>query len=261
MFVALRSRKRFREVTVTSSKIVIALGLVSAINSVSCEPLSRPMTEREQTAAVGGIVGGASGALIGSLVGSAVTGGLHGMPLGALAGYFVGDRMAQDDRRADSRLEESTKEIEWLRRENERLRNLLDYLRADSTVDGANRATVAALPAPIDPVLSAHRNRVSAPVSESAAISSGNSSCMGKPVNAASNGIDFSAVSEDVGVFELTQDTGVGARWRHDFWCFRVAAALRDLAGKSAGSEEAMARLRREHGGARQSIDSSIAAR
>jgi hypothetical protein len=97
------------------TKLAIGVGLLAAISAASCVPLERPVTEREQAAAVGGLVGGAGGAIIGSLIGSAVAGGLHGLPLGAVAGYYVGDRMAQEDRLAGSRLEQSAKEIEWLR--------------------------------------------------------------------------------------------------------------------------------------------------
>ncbi|HWO43209.1 MAG TPA: hypothetical protein VNO43_15510 [Candidatus Eisenbacteria bacterium] len=99
-----------------------ALLALIALVSASCAPLSRPVTHREQTAAVGALAGGAGGAIIGSLVGSAVTGGLFGMPIGAVAGYYLGDRMAQEDRIAQARLEERDAEIERLRRENERLR-------------------------------------------------------------------------------------------------------------------------------------------
>ena len=81
--------------------------------------LSRP---REQTAAAGGLAGGATGAIIESFAGGAVTGGLFGMPMGALAGYYVGDQMAREERIEQARLEDREAEIERLRRENERLR-------------------------------------------------------------------------------------------------------------------------------------------
>lgn len=103
-------------------KLTIALGLLLAMGSVSCAPLSRPVTQREQTAAVGALAGGAGGALIGSFVGSAVTGGLFGMPIGAIAGYYIGDQMAQQERLAQARMDDREAEIERLRRENERLR-------------------------------------------------------------------------------------------------------------------------------------------
>jgi hypothetical protein len=75
--------------------------------------------------------------------------------------------------------------------------------------------------------------------------------------------IDFTLVPANAGMFELTQDTGVGARWRHDFWCTRLAAVFRDLAThrKSAGFAEAMSRLRRQNEEGRPSADSAIARR
>lgn len=100
----------------------ILLALVIATGSVSCAPLSRPVTQREQTAGIGALAGGAGGAIIGSFIGSAVTGGLFGMPLGALAGYYIGDRMSQEDRLAQVRVDERDAEIERLRKENDRLR-------------------------------------------------------------------------------------------------------------------------------------------
>jgi hypothetical protein len=44
------------------------------------------------------------------------------MPIGALAGYYVGDQMAREERIEQARLEDREAEIERLRRENERLR-------------------------------------------------------------------------------------------------------------------------------------------
>ena len=80
------------------------------------------MTQREQTAAVGGLAGGATGAIIGSMAGGAVAGGLFGIPIGAVAGYYVGDQMAREDRMEQARLDEREQELGRLRRENERLR-------------------------------------------------------------------------------------------------------------------------------------------
>jgi outer membrane lipoprotein SlyB len=100
----------------------ILLALVIATGSVSCAPLSRPVTQREQTAGIGALAGGAGGAIIGSFVGSAVTGGLFGLPIGALAGYYIGDRLSQEDRVAQARIEEREAEIDRLRRDNDRLR-------------------------------------------------------------------------------------------------------------------------------------------
>jgi hypothetical protein len=71
-------------------------------------------------------VGGAGGAIIGSFAGSAVTGGLFGLPIGALAGYYIGDQMARQNRTEQQRLDEREQEIERLRRENERLRDQMN---------------------------------------------------------------------------------------------------------------------------------------
>ena len=71
------------------SKVLPGVMGVLLIGSASCAPLSRPVTQREQTAAVGGLAGGATGAIIGSMAGGAVAGGLFGIPIGAVAGYFV----------------------------------------------------------------------------------------------------------------------------------------------------------------------------
>lgn len=101
--------------------LLVAAALV-ALGAIGCAPLSRPPTQREQTAAVGALAGGAGGAIIGSFAGSAVAGGLFGMPLGAVAGYYIGDQMAREERLAQARLEERDAEIERLRRENQRLR-------------------------------------------------------------------------------------------------------------------------------------------
>jgi outer membrane lipoprotein SlyB len=101
--------------------LTVLLGAVIATSS-SCAPLSRPVTQREQTAGAGAVVGGAGGAIIGSVAGSAVTGGLFGLPIGALAGYYLGDQMEREERIEQARLEEREQEIERLRRENQRLR-------------------------------------------------------------------------------------------------------------------------------------------
>lgn len=96
--------------------IVAGLALLGALSG--CAALSSPITQREQTAGIGGLAGGAAGAIIGSFTGSAVAGGLFGIPLGAVAGYFIGDQMSRD-REAQS---EKTTELARLREENERLK-------------------------------------------------------------------------------------------------------------------------------------------
>jgi hypothetical protein len=109
------------------TRLAIALALMIAIGTASCSPpLSRPVTQREQTAGIGALAGGAGGAIIGSFVGSAVTGGLFGLPIGALAGYYIGDRMSQDNRVAQARIDDRDSEISRLRAENERLRRQLE---------------------------------------------------------------------------------------------------------------------------------------
>lgn len=102
--------------------ISVASGLALALSAAGCGQLSKQPTEREQTAAVGGLAGGASGAIIGSMAGSAVAGGLFGIPLGAVAGYYVGDQLASREDSMRSRMDEQEREIERLRRENERFR-------------------------------------------------------------------------------------------------------------------------------------------
>jgi hypothetical protein len=110
--------------------VLTALGIGLIFGAVSCAPqVSRPVTEREKTAALGGLAGGATGALIGSMTGSAVAGGLFGIPLGAVAGWYIGDQMAFMQERDQRRFDERETEIERLRRENERLRRDNDDIR------------------------------------------------------------------------------------------------------------------------------------
>lgn len=102
--------------------ISVALGFAIAAISLGCAPLSSPPTERERTAAIGGLAGGAGGAIIGSMAGGAVAGGLFGIPIGAVTGWYIGDYMAREDRLAQTRLDERDAELNRLRRENDRLR-------------------------------------------------------------------------------------------------------------------------------------------
>jgi len=102
--------------------IAMVLGLVLAAGSAGCAQLSRDPTQREQTAAWGGLAGGAAGAIIGSFAGSALAGGLFGIPIGAVAGYYIGDQIASGNKSAQDRTDEREREIERLRQENERLR-------------------------------------------------------------------------------------------------------------------------------------------
>ena len=102
--------------------IAVVLGLVLVGSLTGCATLSGPPSERERTAAIGGLAGGAAGAIIGSFAGSAVAGGLFGIPLGAFAGYFIGDQLASNERAMQARSVDRDDEIERLRQENERLR-------------------------------------------------------------------------------------------------------------------------------------------
>lgn len=103
----------------------IILGTTLLLSSASCGFLTRPPTEREATAGLGGLIGGASGAIIGSFAGSAVAGGLFGIPLGALVGYYIGDQWGMPGGTREARASETSakdSELARLRDENERLR-------------------------------------------------------------------------------------------------------------------------------------------
>jgi hypothetical protein len=93
----------------------VLVGGALMAGSVSCGHLTSQPTEREQSAAVGGLTGGAAGAIIGSMTGGAVAGG-------AVAGYYIGDQMVQRETLAQNRIDEGQEELERLRRENQRLR-------------------------------------------------------------------------------------------------------------------------------------------
>jgi outer membrane lipoprotein SlyB len=112
-----------------SRSTLTALGAVLVFGAVSCAPqASRPLTEREKTAAIGGLAGGATGAIIGSMTGSALAGGLFGIPLGAVAGWYLGDQYDV----ALQRERDRDVEIERLRLENERLRRESEDIRRPS---------------------------------------------------------------------------------------------------------------------------------
>jgi len=114
-------------------------GIAVVATTLGCANLTRDLTQREQTAALGGLAGGAGGAIIGSFAGSAVAGGLFGMPIGAVAGWYIGDQMARSERARDARIEENQNEIERLRRENERLRREADDRRARAAQEPPER--------------------------------------------------------------------------------------------------------------------------
>ena len=98
---------------------VLAIVLLVSISGCA---LMTPPTQREQTAALGALSGGAAGALIGSFAGSAITGGLFGMPLGAIAGYYIGDQMRSRAVTEEAASKERATELARLREENERLK-------------------------------------------------------------------------------------------------------------------------------------------
>ncbi|MGH7824459.1 MAG: OmpA family protein [Candidatus Binatia bacterium] len=124
--------------------LLLALALLAA--STGCGMLSRPPTQREQTAGIGALAGGLGGAIIGSFAGSAVTGGLFGMPLGALAGYYIGDQWLRDRDTREARSQELDKELARLREENERLQR---QARASSRpAEAIGSGTLASTPKP-----------------------------------------------------------------------------------------------------------------
>jgi outer membrane protein OmpA-like peptidoglycan-associated protein len=106
------------------SSIVLTVALLL---TAGCA-LNRPPTQREQITGIGGLGGGLAGAIIGSVTGSAVAGGLVGLPLGALAGYYIGDHWSIQP--SEARAQEKDTEVTRLREENARLSEQL--ARADS---------------------------------------------------------------------------------------------------------------------------------
>jgi hypothetical protein len=124
--------------------LLTAMGVVLLFGAASCAPqASTPVTERERTAVIGGLLGGASGAVIGSMAGSAVAGGLFGIPLGAVAGWYIGDQYQIALTRDRQRMEERDSELDRLRRENERLRRENDDIRRPSAEQGSSSDRVA----------------------------------------------------------------------------------------------------------------------
>jgi osmotically inducible lipoprotein OsmB len=87
---------------------------------------SSPITTREQGGLIGAGLGAGTGAIIGSTVGHAAVGALVGGPVGLIAGALIGDHlMGQERRQAEQSFQsdENQREIERLRRENQRLRD------------------------------------------------------------------------------------------------------------------------------------------
>jgi osmotically inducible lipoprotein OsmB len=86
---------------------------------------STPITTREQGGLVGAGLGAGTGAIIGSTVGHPAVGALIGGPVGLIAGALIGDHlMGQERRQQDQAIQsdQNEREIERLRRENQRLR-------------------------------------------------------------------------------------------------------------------------------------------
>lgn len=99
---------------------VIMCGLVGAVGACSA-----PITTREQGGLIGAGLGAGTGAIIGSTVGHAAVGALIGGPVGLIAGALIGDHlMGQEMRQQDQTIQsdQNQRELERLRRENERLR-------------------------------------------------------------------------------------------------------------------------------------------
>jgi len=83
---------------------------------------SAPITTREQGGLIGAGLGAGSGAIIGSTVGHAAVGALIGGPVGLLAGALIGDHLMAQERRQQEQTVENERELDRLRRENQRLR-------------------------------------------------------------------------------------------------------------------------------------------
>ncbi len=72
---------------------LFVLVLLATLVTTGCAGL----TAREKGALVGGAGGAAGGALLGAAAGNAAIGAAIGGPVGLLGGYFLGDRLFQDD--------------------------------------------------------------------------------------------------------------------------------------------------------------------
>ena len=101
--------------------IALFLALVLSINMGCAEPLSK----REQGGLIGGGLGAGAGAIIGSTVGHAAVGALIGGPIGLIGGALIGDRLMSQDKKQNEQqfqIDRNRDELEWLRRENQKLR-------------------------------------------------------------------------------------------------------------------------------------------
>jgi len=104
-------------------KAVRGMALLSLI--VALAGCSAPISTREQGGLIGAGLGAGTGAIIGSTVGHAAAGALIGGPVGLIAGALIGDHLMGRERRQQEQLvqsEQNEREIERLRRENQRLR-------------------------------------------------------------------------------------------------------------------------------------------
>jgi len=104
---------------------VSLIGITLVVLVLGVSSCSAPMSTREQGGLIGLGLGAGSGAIIGSTVGHAAVGALVGGPVGLIAGALIGDHLMAQVRRQDSQssqVEQNQREIDRLRRENQRLR-------------------------------------------------------------------------------------------------------------------------------------------
>lgn len=104
----------------------VAVGSTLMILVVMVSSCSAPVTTREQGGLIGAGLGAGAGAIIGSTVGHAAAGALIGGPVGLITGgALIGDHLMGQQRRQQEQAlqtDQNERELERLRRENERLR-------------------------------------------------------------------------------------------------------------------------------------------
>jgi outer membrane protein OmpA-like peptidoglycan-associated protein len=138
-----RSRDDARATEVIMQRRLVAAIAVGAAAFVVVGCAGQPITKREKGALAGGALGAGTGAIIGSATGDAGEGALIGGALGALGGAVVGDQLEGRDRRARAQ----SAELESLRAETARNRQLLEELRRrDLDVRETERGVVVNLP-------------------------------------------------------------------------------------------------------------------
>jgi outer membrane protein OmpA-like peptidoglycan-associated protein len=130
--------------------VLSLIGVIALLTAATGCGLLSPPTQREEMAAYGGLAGGATGAVIGSFVGSAVAGGLFGIPLGAVAGYYLGDRWRESPTR-EAKADSRDTELARLRAENERLREQARQGAGEASEKDASAvaSTKPSTPAPV----------------------------------------------------------------------------------------------------------------